>query len=100
MKLSLDNKYGINEIENREPGKKKKKINKTKSSFFQMVNKIETSGKTNLEEEHWIDLVLFKETEFVAKSLLKKKPPGPANFPCEFYYAFEEITQSTSQFIS
>ena len=52
MKLSLENKYGINEIENREPGKKKKKINKTKSSFFQMVNKIETSGKTNLEEEH------------------------------------------------
>lgn len=65
-----------------------------------MVNKIETSGKTNLEEEHWTDLVLFKETEFVAKSLPKKKPPGPANFPCEFYYAFEEITQSTSQFIS
>ena len=61
-----------------------KKINKTKSSFFETVNKNETSGKTNLEE-HWIDLVLFKETEFVAKSLLKKKPSGLADFPCEFY---------------
>lgn len=79
---------------------KKKKFNKTKSSFFQMVNKIETSGKTNFEEERWMDLLLFKETEFVAKSLLKKKAPGPANFPCEFYYATEETTQSTSQFIS
>lgn len=79
---------------------KKKIFNKTKSSFFQMVNKIETSEKTNFEEERWIDLVVFKETEFVAKSLQKKKPPGPANFACEFYYANEETTQSTSQFIS
>ena len=30
---------------------KKKIFNKTKSSFFQMVNKIETSEKTNFEEE-------------------------------------------------
>ena len=26
---------------------KKKKINKTKSSFFEMINKTETSSKTN-----------------------------------------------------